>query len=338
MTATVARRGHFACEVPATHRRRLHGFGPRPPARRELPSVDPRTARDQKPHPHGPAVASRRAFLGEPRARRPGAVGADPRCRGREPQSRGRQRGVARDRPCLRCVADGADLVAVGYSLGLAASVLWLGALGDRYGRKLMLVLGMALSVPACILAAWAPSIGVLIFARIIGGLSAGMAFPTTLALITALWSGARANEVDRVVVGDRRRDRRARPVGVGRVARAFLVGLGVPRHAPAGGDRARHGGQVRPEPCERDDRCGRQPRRHPLGGARGYVRARHQLRPGPESGSRRSGLAGDRRRRDDCVRHPAAPCRESALRPEDRRRGGPSGWLRWPASSCSAR
>ena len=36
------------------------------------------------------------------------------------------------------------DLVAVGYSLGLAASVLWLGALGDRYGRKLMLILGVA--------------------------------------------------------------------------------------------------------------------------------------------------------------------------------------------------
>ena len=34
------------------------------------------------------------------------------------------------------------DLIAVGYSLGLAASVLWLGALGDRYGRKRMLVLG----------------------------------------------------------------------------------------------------------------------------------------------------------------------------------------------------
>ena len=31
------------------------------------------------------------------------------------------------------------DLIAVGYSLGLAASVLYLGALGDRYGRKLML-------------------------------------------------------------------------------------------------------------------------------------------------------------------------------------------------------
>ena len=42
------------------------------------------------------------------------------------------------------------NLVAVGYSLGLAASVLYLGALGDRYGRKLMLVLGTALAIPAC--------------------------------------------------------------------------------------------------------------------------------------------------------------------------------------------
>jgi DHA2 family multidrug resistance protein-like MFS transporter len=82
------------------------------------------------------------------------------------------------------------NLIAVGYSLGLAASVLYFGALGDRYGRKLMLVLGMALSIPACLLAAWAPSDDVLFLARLLGGLSAGMAFPTTLALITALWAG----------------------------------------------------------------------------------------------------------------------------------------------------
>jgi MFS transporter, DHA2 family, multidrug resistance protein len=82
------------------------------------------------------------------------------------------------------------DLIAVGYSLGLAATVLYLGALGDRYGRKLMLLLGLALSVPACLLAALAPSDIVLFAARVLGGVSAGMAYPTTLALITALWSG----------------------------------------------------------------------------------------------------------------------------------------------------
>jgi DHA2 family multidrug resistance protein-like MFS transporter len=82
------------------------------------------------------------------------------------------------------------DLIAVGYSLGLAAFVLYLGALGDRYGRKLMLVLGMVISVPACLLAAYAPSDVVLFAARVLGGVSAGMAYPTTLALITALWSG----------------------------------------------------------------------------------------------------------------------------------------------------
>jgi DHA2 family multidrug resistance protein-like MFS transporter len=82
------------------------------------------------------------------------------------------------------------NLVAVGYSLGLAAWVLYCGAVGDRYGRKLLLVLGMVVTVRADCLAAWAPSIEVLFSARVLGGLAAGMAYPTTLALITALWSG----------------------------------------------------------------------------------------------------------------------------------------------------
>ncbi|HJS26498.1 MAG TPA: MFS transporter [Actinomycetota bacterium] len=82
------------------------------------------------------------------------------------------------------------NLIAVGYSLGLAASVLYLGAVGDRYGRKMMLVLGTSLAIPFSLLAAYAPSDGVLFLARVGGGLAAGMAFPTTLALITALWSG----------------------------------------------------------------------------------------------------------------------------------------------------
>jgi DHA2 family multidrug resistance protein-like MFS transporter len=82
------------------------------------------------------------------------------------------------------------NLIAVGYSLGLAASVLYFGAIGDRYGRKLMLLLGTTLAVPMSLLAAFAPSDEVLFVARVGGGLSAGMAYPTTLALIAALWSG----------------------------------------------------------------------------------------------------------------------------------------------------
>src|SRR4051812_48638117 len=80
------------------------------------------------------------------------------------------------------------DLIAVGYSLGLACSVLWLGAVGDRYGRKAMLVGGTVLAIPMSLLAAFAPSDTVLALARLGGGLAAGMAYPTTLALITAIW------------------------------------------------------------------------------------------------------------------------------------------------------
>ena len=84
------------------------------------------------------------------------------------------------------------NLIAVGYSLGLAASVLYLGAVGDRYGRKLMLLVGTTLSLPAAFLAAWAPNADFLIGARVLGGVAGGMCYPTTLALIAALWSGPR--------------------------------------------------------------------------------------------------------------------------------------------------
>jgi MFS transporter, DHA2 family, multidrug resistance protein len=82
------------------------------------------------------------------------------------------------------------NLIAVGYSLGLAASVLWFGALGDHHGRKMMLILGTLLAIPASLMASFAPNVDILVISRLIGGLAAGMAFPTTLALIAALWSG----------------------------------------------------------------------------------------------------------------------------------------------------
>ena len=81
------------------------------------------------------------------------------------------------------------NLVAIATTLGLAMSVLWFGAIGDRYGRKRMLTAGLALTVPVSLLAAFAPSIEVLIIARLATGLAAGMAYPTTLAIVTALWA-----------------------------------------------------------------------------------------------------------------------------------------------------
>lgn len=82
------------------------------------------------------------------------------------------------------------NLIAIGFSLGLAASVLYLGALGDRYGRKQIMMLGVILAIPASVVAAYAPNEWTLAAARVAGGVAAGMAYPTTLALITALWTG----------------------------------------------------------------------------------------------------------------------------------------------------
>jgi MFS transporter, DHA2 family, multidrug resistance protein len=144
------------------------------------------------------------------------------------------------------------NLVAVGYSLGLAASVLYLGALGDRYGRKLLLILGTSLAIPASLLAAFAPSVEVLFVARLLGGLAAGMAFPTTLALITALWSGpARTKSI--AVVRPRRRDRRARSAALRRLADGVRLGFRVPHYLAAGGSGALPGVSLRTSPRERD-------------------------------------------------------------------------------------
>ena len=85
------------------------------------------------------------------------------------------------------------NLVAVAYSLGLACSVLWLGALGDRYGRKQIAILGVGLAIPAALICGFAPSVEVLIGGRLFGGFTAGMAYPTTLALIAALWGPGEA-------------------------------------------------------------------------------------------------------------------------------------------------
>jgi EmrB/QacA subfamily drug resistance transporter len=72
------------------------------------------------------------------------------------------------------------------YTLVLAALLLPLGALGDRLGRKPMLVTGLLLFGAAAVAAALAPSAGVMIAARVAAGASAAMIMPITLAVLTS--------------------------------------------------------------------------------------------------------------------------------------------------------
>lgn len=85
---------------------------------------------------------------------------------------------------------DQLTLVANAFALGLASTVLYLGSIGDRYGRKLLFVIGAIATVPASMLAAWAPNVEVLTLARFLGGVSAALVFPTTLSIIGALYRG----------------------------------------------------------------------------------------------------------------------------------------------------
>jgi len=81
------------------------------------------------------------------------------------------------------------NLVALGTGLGLAMTVLYAGALGDRYGRVRLLCIGLIGLLIAGTAASLAPTIELLMAARVLTGIAAGFAFPTTLALITALWA-----------------------------------------------------------------------------------------------------------------------------------------------------
>ena len=76
------------------------------------------------------------------------------------------------------------------YQIAIASTVLYLGAVGDRYGRKKLLLLGAALCIPFSILSSLAHGWHGLVLAQMATGVAGGMIYPTTLSLITALYSG----------------------------------------------------------------------------------------------------------------------------------------------------
>ncbi|PYI69367.1 MFS transporter [Arthrobacter livingstonensis] len=76
------------------------------------------------------------------------------------------------------------------YTLVFAALLLVFGTLADRYGRRRILLNGVAFFATASVFAALAPSGNLLIGARIIQGIGGAMALPTTLSLINATFRG----------------------------------------------------------------------------------------------------------------------------------------------------
>src|SRR3954447_12335955 len=73
-----------------------------------------------------------------------------------------------------------------GYLLSLASLILLGGSLGDRYGRRRVFIIGVIWFTAASLLCAIAPSIGVLIAARVLQGIGGALLTPGSLAIIEA--------------------------------------------------------------------------------------------------------------------------------------------------------
>src|SRR3712207_4420794 len=77
-----------------------------------------------------------------------------------------------------------------GYALALAVFLLTAGSLADRFGRRRLFVLGLALFSVASGLCALAPGAGTLIAARLVQGLGAAVVFPSSLAILAEAYQG----------------------------------------------------------------------------------------------------------------------------------------------------
>jgi MFS family permease len=80
----------------------------------------------------------------------------------------------------------GAEWTVNAYTLAFAALLLGGAALGDRFGRRRMFTVGMAVFTLGSTAAALAPTVGVLVAARTVQGIGAAVFAPLSLTLLTA--------------------------------------------------------------------------------------------------------------------------------------------------------
>jgi MFS family permease len=83
----------------------------------------------------------------------------------------------------------GLQWVINGYVLALAGGLALFGRCADLYGRRRLLLAGLALLTAATLLAGLAPTGGLLVLARVVQGLGAAMVLPASLALIPVLFN-----------------------------------------------------------------------------------------------------------------------------------------------------
>jgi EmrB/QacA subfamily drug resistance transporter len=88
-------------------------------------------------------------------------------------------------------VLEGQAYVGSGYLAVLAALLIIAGALADRYGRRRIFVIGLSSFAVMSVLCGIAPSLEVLIAARLLQGAAGALLVPGSLAIITAAFSGA---------------------------------------------------------------------------------------------------------------------------------------------------
>src|SRR5487761_1516241 len=98
------------------------------------------------------------------------------------------------------------------YTLVFAALLLTFGSLSDRFGRKGMLLAGLAVVGAASLAGGFTTSPAQLIAARAVMGLGAAMSFPATLSLITNIFTG---------------RTERARAIGLWGASAGVAIALG---------------------------------------------------------------------------------------------------------------
>ncbi|MFH8380260.1 MFS transporter [Kitasatospora sp. NPDC018058] len=81
--------------------------------------------------------------------------------------------------------------VMAGFSLALAAGLVTAGRLGDRYGRRRVFALGLALFTLASAACGLAPTAAALVGSRVAQGLAAALMGPQVLAILRTAFSGA---------------------------------------------------------------------------------------------------------------------------------------------------